>query len=106
MTDTIVESLPDRPLSAQEFASLEESDDIVLVMPDEGPNVDEDAITAAVIAGETWAAGIAYVDGSWTVYSRGSFEDDPFEGGFFNPGALPEDHPLREALTVFAKHGE
>lgn len=105
-TPDIVESLPDRPLSTSEFASIEESDAVVLVMPDEGPNVDENEVKAAVIAGTHWAAGIAFIDGSWQVYSRGRFDDDPFARGFFNPGELPEDHPLREALTVFAEHGE
>lgn len=103
---TVVEALPDRPLSTAEFAAIEAQDGIQFVMPDEGENVDEAAIRAAVIVGDGWAAGIAFVDGSWEVYSRGRFDDDPLADGLFNPGALADDHPIRQALTVFAAHGE
>lgn len=81
---SVLDSLPDRPLTDAELASFNRSDalDVAVDVADlENPDGDDD-IVGLILATEDWVKGLAYEEG-WHVVetvSLGAGENERFQG--------------------------
>ncbi|NHX35548.1 MULTISPECIES: hypothetical protein [Halolamina] len=77
---SVLDSLPDRPITDAELASFNRSDAIEIAV-----EVDEfdDGVGGVIIATEDWVKGLAHEDAGWRVVatvSLGDGENERYEG--------------------------
>lgn len=81
---SVLESLPDRPLTTKQLTALNHADAFDLVVPVETEEAvdpekmeDVEISEGVILATESWVKGIAYDDASgWTVVASESVEGD------------------------------
>jgi hypothetical protein len=100
---SLVESLPDRPLSQREQEALEAHDRIQSIMPQSstfGPK-DEETIETAMFIGDDWVTAVTYEAGhGWTVIYQSEMEDNILADGIFRSDELYEGHPIQEGMDA------
>lgn len=101
----IVESLPDRPLTARERDVLEQHDRIQSVMAQKMHFDSEhgEIMYGAMFIGEDWVVAVNYEEGQgWEVIYRSEMEDNIIEDGFLRSEDLYDDHPIRQGMDAMA----
>lgn len=102
---TIVESLPDRPLTTRERDVLEQHDRIWSILPHDIHSDPEhgEVMSAVMLIGEDWVTALNYDDGQgWEVIYTSDMEDNIIADGFLSTEDLHEDHPIQEGLDAMA----
>jgi len=100
---SLVESLPDRPLSQSEREALEAHDRIQSIMPQSstfGPK-DEETIETAMFIGDDWVTAVTYEAGhGWTVIFRSEMEGNILADGYLRSKDLNEEHPIQQGMDA------
>jgi hypothetical protein len=81
---SVLDSLPDRPLTDAELASFNRSDALeIAVEVADFANPDSDEIAGVILATDDWVKGLAYDGDGWGVaetVSLGEGENERYEG--------------------------
>ncbi|MFT4892212.1 MAG: hypothetical protein ACI9YT_003153 [Halobacteriales archaeon] len=100
---SLVESLPDRPLSQSEREALEAHDRIQSIMPQSstfGPK-DEETIETAMFIGYDWVTAVTYEAGhGWRVIFKSEMEDNILSDGHLRSEDLHDEHPIQQGMDA------
>jgi hypothetical protein len=100
---SLVESLPDRPLSQSEREALEAHDRIQSIMPQSstfGPK-HEEIIETAMFIGYDWVTAVTYEAGhGWRVIFTSEMEDNILSDGYLRSEDLHDDHPIQQGMDA------
>ena len=100
---SLVESLPDRPLSQSEREALEAHDRIQSIMPQSstfGPK-DEETIETAMFIGHDWVTAVTYEAGhGWQVIFKSEMEDNILSDGYLRSEDLHDEHPIQQGMDA------
>jgi len=100
---SLVESLPDRPLSQSEREALEAHDRIQSIMPQSstfGPK-HEETIETAMFIGYDWVTAVTYEAGhGWRVIFKSEMEDNILSDGYLRSEDLHDDHPIQQGMDA------
>ena len=100
---SLVESLPDRPLSQSEREVLEAHDRIQSIMPQSstfGPK-HEETIETAMFIGYDWVTAVTYEAGhGWRVIFKSEMEDNILSDGYLRSEDLHDDHPIQQGMDA------
>jgi hypothetical protein len=81
---SVLDSLPDRPLTDAELASFNRSDALeIAIEVSDFANPDSDEIVGVILATDDWVKGLAYDGDGWRVaetVSLGDGENERYEG--------------------------
>lgn len=100
---SLIESLPDRPLSQSEQEALEAHDRIQSIMPQSstfGPK-HEETIETAMFIGYDWVTAVTYEAGhGWRVIFNSEMEDNILSDGFLRSEDLHDEHPIQQGMDA------
>jgi hypothetical protein len=81
---SVLDSLPDRPLTDAELASFNRSDTLeIAIEVSDFANPDSDEIVGVILATDDWVKGLAHVEDGWRVaetVALGEGENERYEG--------------------------
>ncbi|WP_458190603.1 hypothetical protein [Haladaptatus sp. NG-WS-4] len=101
--ESLVESLPDRPLKSSERDTLERHDRLQMIMQDE-MKFDSDhgeIMDTAMFIGYDWVTAVTYEAGhGWRVIYKSEMEDNILADGYLRSEDLHDEHPIQQGMDA------
>lgn len=101
--DSLVESLPDRPLTDAERDVLERHNRIQSIMPQKMKFDSEhgEIMDTAMFIGYDWVTAVTYEAGhGWRVVYKNTMEDNILADGYLRSEDLHDEHPIQQGMDA------